>query len=210
VVTKSISNLDSLKLIDENNEMCYGCNQEWYPKKWQKISGCGPTTACNILLCSNFFGLNDELGPRNNSKESGLSLMEEVWDYITPAENGIPTTGIFCQDIDNYFQSKGQKIVCHVMDIPEEKHLRPGLRDVIDFIEEAVLLDSPVAFLNLCNGEVDELDEWHWVSIVSVKFDEDSNAGYVEIVDGGLIKLIDFTLWYNTTKLGGGLAYMTV
>ena len=196
--------------MDENNKVCYGCDQEWYPTEWQKKSGCGPTTACNMLLCLNFLRLNGGTDIKKNNKESGLLLMEEVWKYITPSENGIPATEIFCQNFDDYFKAKGQKILCHSMDIPKEENLRPNFTDVVNFIEEAMQLDSPVAFLNLCNGEVKLLDRWHWVIIVSIKFDENGNAGNIEIIDEGLIKTIDFTLWYNTTKLGGGLAYITV
>lgn len=29
--------------IEENGRPVHGYNQEWYPEKWQKLAGCGPT-----------------------------------------------------------------------------------------------------------------------------------------------------------------------
>ncbi len=207
----SISNLELLKFIDESNDNIYfGCDQEWYPTEWQKKSGCGPTTACNILLYLKFLNFSEKKLKKDNSKAFALSQMQEVWRYITPTEQGIPTTKIFCHDIDDYYKSKGLKATCYSFEIPKEKYLRPGFADVIEFIEKAMLADSPVAFLNLCNGEVHSLDSWHWVSIVSLEFNEKDNVGNVEIVDEGILKKIDFYSWYKTTKLGGGLVYITL
>jgi len=208
---RSISNLELLKFIDESNDNIYfGCDQEWYPTEWQKKAGCGPTTACNILLYLKFLKFGEKTAIRNSSKEFALSQMQEAWSYITPTENGIPTTGIFCQAIIDYYKSKDLSLTCCSFDIPKDKCLRPGFEDVIHFIEDALLADSPVAFLNLCNGDVLDLDSWHWVSIVSLEFNEDGSAGIVEIVDEGIIKKIDLYSWYNTTKLGGGLVYITL
>jgi hypothetical protein len=65
--------------------------------------------------------------------------------------------------------------------------------------------DVPVAFLNLCNGEEKNLDKWHWVTIISIEFDDDKCSSAVEILDEGMVKKIDIPLWYRTTTLGGGL-----
>ncbi len=209
--TSSISNLELLKFVDESNDNIYfGCDQEWYPTEWQKRSGCGPTTACNILLYLKFLNFSEKKAINNNSKEFALSQMQEVWRYITPSEKGIPTTEIFCHDIGDYYKSKNLEATCYSFDIPKDKYLRPEFKEVIHFIENAMLADSPVAFLNLCNGEVEALDSWHWVSIVSLESNEKGNVGNVQIVDEGLLKKIDLYSWYNTTKLGGGLVYITL
>ena len=47
----SLKNPESFYRIEESLENhSYGCEQEWYRSDWQKKSGCGPTTACNLLL----------------------------------------------------------------------------------------------------------------------------------------------------------------
>jgi hypothetical protein len=93
--------------------------------------------------------------------------------------------------------------------VPEDKSIRPELADLVIFIEEALLKDVPVAFLNLCNGDENNLEPWHWVTIISLDYADDENSVFVNILDGGLIKKIDLSLWYNTTTLGGGFVYFT-
>ena len=55
-----------------------------------------------------------------------------------------------------------------------------------------------MAFLNLHNGRVKELDYWHWVTITAL---EDTTA---VILDSGSALRIDLRLWYETTKRRGG------
>ncbi|MBR0598566.1 hypothetical protein [Sinanaerobacter chloroacetimidivorans] len=210
MVARSIANLDIFKLIDENQDCTYyGCNQEWYPEKEQRETGCGPTTACNILF---YLKLTSEAsqGKTDKSKQFGLSLMEEAWKYVTPAQNGITSTIKFCKYIHTYSKRKGLNLVCEHMDIPKDGYSRPDFGTILDFIEKALICNTPVAFLNLCNGEVKNLDRWHWTTIVALEYSEDFGKVYVEIVDGGQIHNVDFALWYKTTKLGGGLVRITM
>lgn len=204
MITRSIANMDLLKLIDENKDcIYYGCDQEWYPEKGQRETGCGPTTACNILFYLKY--TDDTLLKKiDRSKNYGLSLMEETWKYITPTENGIPSAEMFCQHIHNYAELKDIGIVCNHIDIPKERGLRPDIQAMLQFIDVSLIDNFPVAFLNLCNGEVCNLDRWHWTTIISLEYSEDYGQAYVDIIDGGTIKRIDLALWYKTTLLGGG------
>ena len=79
--------------------------------------------------------------------------------------------------------------------------------DVVYFLEGALHQDSPVAFLNLCNGDENNLEPWHWVTIISLEYSEDGKCVFIEILDEGLIKKIDLLLWYDTTTYGGGFVY---
>jgi len=92
-------------------------------------------------------------------------------------------------------------------DLPKDKSLRPKLSQVLDFIQKALINDSPIAFLNLCNGEEKNLCQWHWVTIISLEYADDKKSAFIKILDEGLIKEIDIALWYNTTTLGGGFVY---
>ena len=64
---------------------CFGCNQEWYGTDWQRRAGCGPTVAATL-----FYYL---FRPGNLcfSQQEWLARMEEVWNYVTPTERGMPT-----------------------------------------------------------------------------------------------------------------------
>jgi len=207
---QSISEPNSLKLLDERNHKAYfGCHQEWYATEWQRLSGCGPTVACNMIFYLNNTRSTFGLGENSNSKDSCLSLMEEIWKYVTPTKEGIPTTKMFYEALLNYTKAKELNVAYGFCDVPEDKSRRPELSEIINFLESALIKDAPVAFLNLCNGQVKNLDRWHWVTIISMEYAKDENLAFVNILDEGLIKNIDLALWYNTTTLGGGFVYFT-
>ncbi len=210
MIKKSVSDKDLFKIYDENTDKTYfGCSQEWYTTEWQRRAGCGPTTASNIILYmtkKQNFTLSDQ---KYGSKEECLSLMNEVWQYVTPSNRGMPTTKMFYECIIEYVKSKGLNYSYNCIDIPEEADQRPGFRELLGFIEQALTNDAPIAFLNLCNGDEKNLDRWHWVTLISLDYAEDLSSAFICILDEGMIKSIDLVLWYKTTILGGGFVYLT-
>jgi hypothetical protein len=136
--------------------------------------------------------------------------MEEIWNYVTPNEEGVDSTKRFYESMLAYFESLGLDVSYEVCDISEEKNLRIGHNAFLTFLRQAMANDAPVAFLNLCNGKVENLESWHWVTIISIEYSEDGNNLLATILDEGSIKTIDLMLWYNTTKLGGGFVYFQV
>ena len=105
--SKSITKMNSLKIFDEyTHKSYYGCNQEWYATEWQRLTGCGPTAACNIIWYLNHiqpaFGLNQNC----SNREKSLSFMEEIWEFVTPTNEGIPTTKMFYESVIAYTQKK--------------------------------------------------------------------------------------------------------
>ena len=52
--------------------------------------------------------------------------------------------------------------------------------------------------MNLSNGAVRNLDNWHWVTLVSV-----NGELRAEMYDQGRRQLIDIGLWLSTTTGGG-------
>lgn len=210
MITKSISNPNLFKVLDESsNEIYYGCNQEWYATELQRLSGCGPTVASSIIFYLNYTRHSLELGESFNSKKNCVSFMEKIWQYVTPTTEGIPTTKMFYEDVLSYTKSKGLNVQYAFCDLPKNKSHRPKLPEILDFLEGALLKDVPIAFLNLCNGDEKNLEGWHWVTIISLEYEEDGSCAFVNILDEGLIKKIDLMLWYNTTTQGGGFVYFT-
>lgn len=206
--TKSIANLNLFKIIDESAHETYdGCNQAWYPKMRQRLAGCGPSAASNIFFYLSHSQSTLGLEKGSNSKENWLSLMEEMWTYVTPSIRGVNTLKMFYEPMLVYTKSKGVNVEYRICDVPKDKSQRPELKEIVNFLEEALEKDAPVAFLNLCNGEEKNLDRWHWVTIISLEYTEDRNSAFVNILDQGLIKRINLALWYNTTTLGGGFLY---
>lgn len=211
MIKLSLKNPEAYFGIKKNSEKnCYGCEQEWYDSDWQKLSGCGPTTACNLLFYLEFTALVSKQEQITFSKEYGLMRMQELWEYVTPTEKGIPTTKMFSEDFLNYAKAKNLNVTCHTIDLYKKTNIYPKFREVVKFIETAMLNDYPVAFLNLNNGEVNNLDAWHWVTIISLEYEMNENEAYVNIIDEGLNKKIDLKLWYSTTTRGGGFVYFEV
>jgi hypothetical protein len=194
----------SIKDEKENKDYC-GCGQGWYRKKWQKMAGCGPTTAANIVLYMD----------RDKAGEKGLTIgvcrlkMEEMWGFVKPGLQGVNSTEKFRKGISEYASSKGMELDSEVCDIPEERSGRPELGTVLGFIEEALDRDCPVAFLNLCNGMELSLHKWHWVTIIGLEHDGDDGSAMIEVLDEGSLKRLNLALWYDTTKKGGGFVYCT-
>jgi len=130
--------------------------------------------------------------------------MDELWEFVTPTHEGIKTTRMFYEAVQKYIEIKGLNAVCYYCDIPEKVEMRAGIESVENFLKEAMKKDSPVAFLNLCNGQETDLERWHWVTIISIEAHENLGGLFAMILDEGKIKRINLGLWHETTKLGGG------
>ncbi|HBN85914.1 MAG TPA: hypothetical protein DDZ89_18970 [Clostridiales bacterium] len=206
---RSISNKQYLTIIDRNDQNHYGCNQEWFGTKWQRLAGCGPSVASNI-----FGYLYKRNGYRNTNefytKSEFVTLMEEIWKHVTPTVRGVNTTKIFYKGLVSYAEIKNLNLSYRFLDIITDKHEKPSLSDITTFIAEGLEKDTPVAFLNLCNGKEKNLDKWHWVTVVSMICTDDLSKVILEIFDEGLIKQVDLKLWCETTTLGGGLVYACI
>ena len=88
------------------------------------------------------------------------------------------------------------------MEVPK----RPVLYEVIEFIQNGLRADTPIAFLNLDNGAETALEAWHWVTITAI-YAEETDA-VVDICDEGVKKQINLRLWLETTVQGGGFIYL--
>lgn len=202
--TVSLKNLNALKVLDETSgHTFYGFDQEWYASKWQRLSGCGPTTVASILCYfSRTRRCADACPPM--ARKDCVTLMEKTWKYVTPTIRGIPSTELLCKNVDSLLRAESLDFRFERLDIPRERASRPEFGRLVDFLEEPLACDSPVAFLNLNNGEEKQLDSWHWVTVVSLEYEECGNAASLKILDEGVIKQIGLTQWFQTTTLGGG------
>lgn len=205
MVTTSLKNRDIFKITNEDGlNIHYGCDQEWYMTEWQRNSGCGPTVVTNIMHYLN----NIHAHPNNNitptSKIEALLMMEDVWQYVTPTMHGIPTTKLLYDYVVVYSKAKLLNIKLEFINIEDNQLTRPEFHHLLSFLYTALENDTPIAFLNLDNGDEKGLDSWHWVTIISLEYAEDESSAMIEILDAGIIKKIDLAKWFNTTNLGGG------
>ncbi|NMA70282.1 MAG: hypothetical protein GX958_12845 [Desulfitobacterium sp.] len=203
---KALTNPELFKFYDKKNkDDFFGSNQRWFPTTWQRLSGCGSCAASNIYYYLTY--LNNTLGKKYNSRKEWVSLMEELWKYVKPSLRGVNKLEMFYNPMLEFAKTKGMDLTYHFCEVPEEVYYRPTFQKVIDFLSKALDKDLPVAFLNWCNGEVKNLDRWHWVTIIELGYDLEKEWAYVNILDEGRFKTIDLALWLKSTKLGGGFLY---
>ncbi|TGE31753.1 hypothetical protein [Desulfosporosinus sp. Sb-LF] len=205
MVIRSIQNEDLFIIKDEvAQNTFYGCDQEWYTTEWQRRSGCGPTVVANILYYLNRTLRGSRTGSLPLTKSEALSLMEEVYQYVTPTPRGIPSTELLYDDVLNYAKVMALNMKLAIFNVPKNRVLRPLFHQLILFLDKALCNDTPIAFLNLDNGAEKRLDSWHWVTIISLEYVLDGSIAIISILDGGTIKKIDLAQWFFTTTLGGG------
>lgn len=205
--TSAIANLDLFKIKDDTTDKIFiGCDQEWFSNERQRLSGCGPTTAAMLTHYYRYIKESSERVPC--IKSSMLLLMEELWEYVTPGNRGIPTTEIFCEKFKTYLKEKNMAAELHILDIPEPDEEKPSFETLLTFLLKALSKDRPVAFLNLCSGEELTLDRWHWVLLASIEYDKKNHILQAVIYDESIEKKVDLALWLKSTTLGGGFVYM--
>jgi hypothetical protein len=209
MITKSISNPNLFKIIDEDtHKISHGCNQKWYTTAWRRLSGCGPTVASNLIFYLYLTRQTPDSGQSFNY-QNWLALMDEIWEYVTPTFMGVSTIKMFYEAVLSYAKSKGLELQYSFLDLPKNKLQRPRLTELLNFLAGALCKDAPIAFLNLGNGDEKTLEPWHWVTIISLEYTENGDQAFISILDNGQIKKINLALWYNSTTTRGGFVYFT-
>lgn len=195
--------LKKFELIEDlSQEITFGLSQEWYPSKWQRLSGCGPTAASSLI----YYAFSNDLSLK---KETAVKLMVEVWNYVTPGMGGVYKRTMFTSGLQRYFEANNISSNIRSIEITKNKKTRLSLSETIAFIEEGLNINSPIAFLNLDNGDEEKLDEWHWVVISGIDNHEAHSQVFIHIMDDGKLFAIDLELWLRTTKKGGAFVYFT-
>lgn len=198
----SLSHPEYFTVTGPDGQAYRGADQDWYPLRWQRRAGCGPTTAATIL--GYLAQVHSALAPMVPG--DFLAYMEALWSHATPGAQGLDQAESFVLGCRSFALSKGCVLLGETLEIPHrEKAPRPSLETCRDFLAEALYADLPVAFLNYSSGSLDNLDNWHWVPLIGME-EEESGKLPCLILDGGEEKVIDFTQWLNTSTLGGALA----
>lgn len=195
--------------IEENHPKRYGYNQDWYGTSFQRTRGCGPTTAAMLLLYLNIRE-GEPLSYKSHSISTIKVIMEDVWNFVTPGWLlGLNSTGKFCTGIEVFARNYRLNWKWRKLSITAFQLKRPSLAQVVQFLEEGIASDCPIAFLNLHKGQVTTLESWHWIVLVSLSYDIAQNRYMATCYDSGYLVTFDVGLWLKTTRLGGGFVYIT-
>ncbi len=198
----------SPKIFELDGGRYFGGNQSWYADTWKQRAGCGPTSCAHLMLylAKTRPELSVLLPSDCSTKEDFLSLMNAVWEYVTPGSMGVNSTAMFTGGAVAFAKDRDIALTCRVLEIGAKKSGRPSLSDMAAFISNAIQDDLPVAFLNLSNGALKNLDNWHWVTLTAY----DSEKHSAIMLDQGRKQEIDMLTWLDTTLMGGGLVAVGV
>jgi hypothetical protein len=199
-VLERLANLEWFEVADG-----FGCDQNWYANPWQRAAGCGPTTGANIFYyCAR---KDPALGALYTytppaAQENLLRLMDDVWGCITPGPMGVHTTQMFAAGAGRYAASRGVTLGWEIFDVgagrgPEH------FRGFVAFICGGLAAGRPLGFLNLSGGKLENLQDWHWVNLLSLE--EEAGEFFCLAADEGVAKRLNVSLWYDTSRLGGGV-----
>jgi len=179
-----------------------GGMQSWYPIEWQRRSGCGPTTASLIFwyLAQTRKEYKSLCRFDASEKEGFSNLMCDVWQHVKPGFRGLNKISMMTEGVKSYALMCGVNMQCNVLEVPAAQSSRPQTSEMTAFLLDAISNNLPVAFLNLSNGKLKNLDGWHWVTIVGIN----PENGTALMYDQGRQVIIDIDLWLQTTLVGGG------
>lgn len=177
----------------------YGYDQEWYPDRWQKLAGCGPTTGSVIIA----YIEAKETGMAVATQEAALAKMLTFWPYATPRMHGLYKTRWLMEGLSSYLADHRLRGRADMMTVPLLRPLRPKATALADYIREGLEADAPLGFLNLHNGGNSALYSWHWMPFIALE--ESADGRYTgTVLDEG--RMIDFDLgaWLRDSQFGGG------
>lgn len=196
----------ALEIVCPDGEPVMGGSQEWYPRRWERASGCGPTTASNLIwyLARSRPGQQTPCGASGNDKGRFVELMREMYALMPPGIGGVNKSTIFTAGIARYSKIHDAAMPPRVLEIPAKRYKRPDIDTVSNFIITALQSDVPVGFLNLASGTVRDLEAWHWVTIIG--FDTEIMAAVV--LDKGRTVAVSLDEWLQTSRLGGAMVYI--
>lgn len=192
-----------LEIADGDN-LHYGADQEWFGPLWRRKAGCGPTTAAEQLayLAHTRPGLEPLCTLPVLERKSFAAYMDAVWEYVTPGCHGLNTIEKYSDGVRAFARARGVKVRPLELAVPKDAAKRVPFADCVAFLRAGLEGGCPVAFLNLDNGQVENLDYWHWVLVTGLILDGETVTAVA--TDGGKRLEIDLRLWYATTSDGGG------
>lgn len=198
-----------LEILDGQGALHYGANQEWYGQFWRRKAGCGPTTAAvqMAFLAHTRPSLKRLCALETLEKNPFISYMNNVWEYVTPGPQGLNTIEKYSVGVRDFAQAHGTVVFPRTFGVPSNMLQCPEFRFCLAFLQEGLRSGCPVAFLNLHNGRVNNLDRWHWVLLTGLR--TDGASAMATMADAGKKVEIDLRLWYDTTKGGGGFVYLS-
>ncbi|MBU3145221.1 hypothetical protein [Clostridium sp. CF012] len=178
----------------------YGGSQYWFPKKFHKLSGCGPVAAANITayLAQTFADKYNALYTYKGivSKVDFTLHMIELRKYVKPGIFGLTSVRKFSDSVLSFASKRGISLASHILDDNAST-----IQDAINFISNALSQRLPVAILVLKHPLVEFKEyTWHWMTITDLKLNSKDNIYYISVSTYGERREINLDLLWNKRR----------
>ncbi len=190
--------------IKDEQKTYSGANQYWLPNKFHAVSGCGPTTAAEILAylsdrypesCGDVYRCEKPVFDR----EAFISFITHVREYVTPGLMGLTDIDFYERRLIAFALTRGASLDAEQIDrsLPPEK--------AFEIAAEVIDSGLPLALLILRNP-YDDIDDytWHWMTVIGY----DRSSLDLIISTHGREHRLDFRhVWHNDDGYFAGLVY---
>jgi hypothetical protein len=201
LIPPKYADLKEINLDIYDSELSYyGGNQNWFPNKSHKRSGCGPVAAANITayLSRTFEDKYNVLYPYKGfiNKKDFTNHMIEIRKYVRPGFFGLTSVRQFSDSVLAFSIKSGVSLTPHILD-----DNGASIQDATTFIYKALSQRLPVAILVL-KHPIKELKEytWHWMTITGLKFETESNLHYISVSTYGERREINLNSLWNQRR----------
>ncbi len=169
-----IQTIDRQKVqIFDGDTAFFGADQQWFPKRWHSVSGCGPTTAALITMymaqvfaesCAPLYPY-----PFPADKADFTAHMSEVRKFVKPGLMGLKSTAAFASGTAAFAKDRGVEIV------PQVVQSSLNMQNAFGFIQKALEQRYMPALLILKNPSRELRDfHWHWMAVTGCDTDKQS------------------------------------
>ncbi|MBU3170569.1 hypothetical protein [Clostridium estertheticum] len=199
--TPNYTHLEDIKFnISDLENSYYGGSQYWFPKKLNKLSGCGPVVAANITayLAQIFPDKYSALYPYKGivNKNDFILHMIEIRKYVKPGIFGLTSVQQFSDNVLDFAKKRNVSLTSHILDYSAN-----SIDEAVTFILEALSQRLPVALLVL-KHPVKEFKEyaWHWMTITGLDLNLKDNIYYISVSTYGEHREINLNMLWNQRR----------
>ncbi len=139
-------------------------------------------------------------------KDSFSDYIETVGKSMSTDRKGLCTPYLYKSGVLSFAAQHSCALFVRELDIPRFRLARPSFSQCAAFLRAGLAADCPVAFLCLSGGRSPLLENRQWVTLIALE-EQPTGQALCTVMTGSQKRVIDFRLWYQNAKAGGGLVY---
>jgi len=180
----------------------------WYPIDEQGKYSCGAVVAATQFsyLAATRPGFSGLCPKIPKDKASFSDYIETVSKSMPTDRKGLCTPYLYTSGALSFAAQQSCTLYVRELDIPRFRLARPSFSQCSAFLRAGLAADCPIAFICLSGGQSPLLENRQWVTLIALE-EQPTGQAFCTVLTGNQKRIIDFRLWYQNTKAGGGLVY---